>query len=209
MTVQVLLHSRPRGGRWSVEAQKKIFLPASRQQAVEIITSGWVWETDVGLEMCWRHLWKRHRARLLKSMTQEIPSHNLCRWLIILVDSLCSEPVLIFLRPSAGCWQSTQWGGCSAWVSVIISLCSPGEKHRSGWKHLPGWASCSPCTTLLSTGSWFGEKEAVHKVDLDWILYSFFFLDCLEASVRCQGALAPNSLQVNTVFLYPLLQICF
>lgn len=87
VAVQVLLHTRPRGGRWSVEAQnrqKNIFLPASRQRAVEIITSGWVWETDVGLEMCWRHLWKRHRARLLKSMTQEIPSHNLCRWLIIL-----------------------------------------------------------------------------------------------------------------------------
>lgn len=150
MTVQVL-HTRPRGGRWSVEAQKKILLPASRQQAVEIITSGWVWETDVGLEMCWRHLWKRHRARLLKNMTQEIPSHNLCRWLIILGRLIVLWAILIFLRPSAGCWQSTQRGACSDWVSVVPHVFL-GKRHRGSWEHLQAGLSpralpephCSP-----------------------------------------------------------------
>lgn len=173
MTVQVLLHTRPRGGRWSVEAQKKIFLPSSRQQAVEIITSGWVWETDVGLEMCWRHLWKRHRARLLKSMTQEIPSHNLCRWLIILGTLIMLWACSDLLRPSAGCWQSTQRGGCPGWVRVMLDVFL-GKRHR-GLEAAArlGWALL--LSLNHSRGSWSGEKEAAQKADLGWILDSCFY----------------------------------
>lgn len=132
----------------------------------------WVWKCAGGI--C-----GRHRARLLKNMTQEIPRHNLCRWLIILGRLIVLWAVLIFLRPSSGCWQSTQRGACSDWISVMPHFFL-GRRHRGSWEHLAGWAepSCSPWTTLLSRGSWTGEKEAVQKVDLDWILYFFFCCCC-------------------------------
>lgn len=173
-----------------VEAQsrQKIFLPVSRQWAVEIITSGWVWGAAVRLEICWKHLWKRHESRLLKSMTQEVPSHNLCRWLLILGRLIMHWACFVLPEAfSAGCWQSTQRDGCSSWASVLPYVFL-GRRQRGSWKHLAGSSEPSASWTTLperTEGSWFGEKETLQKVDLDWILYLYFFIDWLQISVGC------------------------